>query len=77
MKTTNKKSIDSLSTQNVEGKKVKGGVVATGTHDVSVNISEKLLGQGKVTGRLGSTKVAPFSGTKPISSNGNTNSNSN
>ena len=77
MKTTNKKSIDSLSNQKVEGKKVKGGVVATGTHDVSVNISEKLLGQGKVTGRLGSTKVAPFSGTKPISSNGNTNSNSN
>ena len=77
MKTTNKKSIDSLSNQKVEGKKVKDGVVATGTHDVSVNISEKLLGQGKVTGRLGSTKVSPFSGTKPISSNGNTNSNSN
>lgn len=76
MKTTNKKSIDSLSNQKVDGKKVKGGIVATGTHDVSVNISEKPLGQGKVTGRLGSTKVTPFSGSKPISSLNKTNSNS-
>jgi hypothetical protein len=49
--TTPKKSIDSLKSQKVSGKKVKGGIVATGTHTANNVADATALAQGKLKGR--------------------------
>jgi hypothetical protein len=53
MKSIIKKSIDSFDSQKVSGEKIKGGIVATGSHNSNNPQDSVTLTQGKLKGRLG------------------------